>query len=84
MAKSIYGTNGWDRVDIYADLCPGAVRGFQKGGGRDFKCCCVQENFEKLTLSGAFSDHFLRKGGGGEGPPPPPLTAYDDHEYLHI
>ena len=34
-----------------------------KGGGRDFKCCCVQENFETA---------------------PPPLTAYDDHEYLHI
>ena len=46
-----------------------------KRGGRDFKCCSVQENFEKSTLSGAFSDHFLRKGGG-EGPQPPPLTAY--------
>ena len=53
----------------------GAVRGFQKGG-RDFKCCCVQENFEKLTLSGAFSDHFLRKGGGRGTAAPPPLTAY--------
>ena len=48
-----------------------------KGGGRDFKCCCVQENFEKLTLSGAFSDHFLRKGGGArDRRPTPPLTAY--------
>ena len=47
-----------------------------KGGGRDFKCCCVQENFEKLTLSGAFSDHFLRKGGGARDRRPPPLTAY--------
>ena len=54
----------------------GAVRGFQKGGGQDFKCC-VQENFEKLTLLGAFSDHFLRKGEGGRGTAaPPPLTAY--------
>ena len=43
-----------------------------KGGGRDFKCCCVQENFEKLTLSGAFSDHFFRKGGGGRGTAAPP------------
>ena len=48
---------------------------FKRGGGRDFKCCCVQENFEKLTLSGAFSDHFLRKGGGGRGTSGPPLTA---------
>ena len=47
-----------------------------KRGGRDFKCCCVQENFEKLTLSGAFSDHFLRKGGGARDRRPPPLTAY--------
>ena len=30
-----------------------------KGGGQDFKCCCVQENFEKLTLLVAFSDQFL-------------------------
>ena len=43
-----------------------------KRGGRDFKCCCVQENFEKLTLSGAFSDHFLRKGGGARDRRPPP------------
>ena len=34
----------------------------QKGGGRDFKCCFVQENFEKLTLLGAFSDLFCEKG----------------------
>ena len=62
-------------VDIYADLCPGAVRGFQKGGGRDFKCYSVQENFEKSTLSGALADHFLRKGGARDHSPPP-LSAY--------
>ena len=31
---------------INLGIFSGAVRGFQKGGGRDFKCCCVQENFE--------------------------------------
>ena len=30
-----------------------------KRGGRDFKCCCVKENFKKLTLLVAFSDQFL-------------------------
>ena len=44
-----------------------------KRGGQDFKCCCVQENFEKLTLSGAFSDHFSRKGGWGARDGRPPL-----------
>ena len=27
-------------------------------GGRDFKCCCVQENIEKLTLSDPFRPLF--------------------------
>ena len=49
---------------------------FKKGRGQYFKCFCVQENFEKLTLSGAFSDHFLRKRGGRGTAAPPPLTAY--------
>ena len=42
-----------------------------KGGGRDFKCCCVQENFEKLILLVAFQTNFCEKGGGGENRRPP-------------
>ena len=44
---------------------------FKRGGGRDFKCYSVQENFEKSTLSGALADHFLRKGGGARDHSPP-------------
>ena len=71
------GKGGGGELTVQKQMVLGGRRGqrISKGGGRDFKCC-VQENSEKLTLSGAFSDHFLRKGGGGEGPPPPPLTAY--------
>ena len=48
-----------------------------KGGGPDLKCC-VQENFEKLTLSGAFSDHFLQKGGGAQ------ISGYLDFSPEHV
>ena len=32
-----------------------------KGGGGEISNVSVHENFEKLTLSGAFSDHFYRR-----------------------
>ena len=49
-------SNNWaaSTWNIYVMGCRRGQR-ISKGGGRDFKCC-VQENFEKLTLSGAFSD----------------------------
>ena len=48
------------QMSTYMQICVQArSEDFKRGGGRDFKCCCVSENFEKLTLSGAFSDHFF-------------------------
>ena len=64
MAKSIYGTNGWDRVDIYADLCPGAVRGFQKGGGEISNVVVFKKILKNRPSRVHFQTTFCEKGGG--------------------
>ena len=63
-----------EKFILYQKVIARRGQRISKGGGQDFKCCCVQENFEKLTLLQLpFQNNFCEKGGG-EGPPHlPPL-----------
>ena len=62
-------------VDIYADLCPGAVRGFQKGGGEISNVIVFKKILKNRPSRVLLQTTFCGRGGG-EGPQPPPLSAY--------